>query len=199
MLREELSSSEVYLQDKLVLKKGQKYLFRAQSGHGKTSILNFIYGCNLNYEGTVHYVNEGKEEGILNCRKTRLSYVFQDFKLFPDLSIYENIQLKNTLTNHQSAATIEAWLEKVNLAHRRDQLVRTLSLGQCQRTAILRALCQPFDFLLLDEPFSHLDEKNSCLIRDLIVQEIARQDAGMVLTSLGGDEHLFEFNHILNL
>ena len=60
-----------------------------------------------------------------------------------------------------------------------------LSLGQQQRVAFVRCLCQPFDFLLLDEPVSHLDAANGETLASLVVEEARRQGAGVLVTSVG--------------
>jgi ABC-type nitrate/sulfonate/bicarbonate transport system ATPase subunit len=67
------------------------------------------------------------------------------------------------------------------------QKAETLSYGQRQRIAIVRALSQPFRYLLLDEPFSHLDAANAALAKSLIDEQVARQGASMVLATLGDD------------
>ena len=89
-------------------------------------------------------------------------------------------------------------IDKLGLSEKKDQLVETLSLGQKQRTAIIRSLCQPFDFLLLDEPFSHLDESNIEILTTILDQELEDQDAGFIMTTLN-NEYLFKYDKILNL
>ncbi len=71
-------------------------------------------------------------------------------------------------------------------------------MGQQQRVAIIRSLCQPFDFLLLDEPFSHLDKENIKIISKIINEEIKKQNASIILTSLD-NEYFFDYDKILNL
>jgi len=198
MSAEELKNSEVYLSEKVVFQEGNKYLISASSGHGKTSILNFIYGSNINYEGQILFDGSKREDEIFSLRQNRISYVFQDLKLFPALTLLENILLKNNLTNHKSQQEIEAWIDRVQLGHKKSSPVQTMSLGQRQRTAVLRALCQPFDFLLMDEPFSHLDEGNVRILCDIISEEIELQKAGLILTSLGSKDY-FNYDAILNL
>lgn len=193
----EISASDIYLQEKVLFEKSKKYLIRANSGHGKTSILNFIYGSNTNFEGVISY-NENCNNSVVDFRKTKISYVFQDFKLFPSLTVFENIQLKNTLTNYKTVSEIDKLIEQVLLGHKRDSLVKNLSLGQKQRVAILRALCQPFDFLLLDEPFSHLDKENILIISKIIIQEIEKRNASIIMTSLD-ETSIFNFDKVLNL
>lgn len=198
MSEEEISSSDIYLKGNVRLEKGKKYLVKAQSGHGKTSFLNFIYGSNFNYDGTIKYDGEFDKRKVFDFRKDKLSYVFQDYKLFTKLSVYENIQLKNKLTHHKSEEEINALIDSVGLSHKRDTLVETLSLGQRQRVAIIRALCQPFEYLLLDEPFSHLDNQNIAILVQIINQELEKQEASLIMTSLESSE-LFDFDKILNL
>lgn len=192
----ELSASDIYLQKEVVFEKGKKYLIKANSGHGKSSVLNFIYGSNHNYTGEVVYSKN--EDSVFSLRQTEISYVFQDFKLFPSLTLFENIQLKNKLTHHKSTEQIDALIKKMQLTHRRDSLVETLSLGQRQRVAIIRALCQPFNFLLLDEPFSHLDSSNIKIIVDVLTKELEERQASVIITALG-DLPFFEFDKTINL
>ncbi len=196
MSEEEIASSDIYLQENVVFEKGKKYMIRASSGRGKSSLLNFIYGSIFNYDGSISYPIPVKNS--FELRQDCLSYVFQDLKLFSELSLMENIRLKNELTNHKTETEIEEWLRMAQLDYKKDSPVKTLSLGQRQRAAILRALCQPFQFLLLDEPFSHLDKKNTALFVSIILSEIEKQDAGIILTSLD-KELLFEYDHVLNL
>lgn len=193
----EISASDIYLQENVLFKKGEKYLIKANSGHGKTSILNFIYGSSTNFDGQIKY-NKITYQNIFDLRKTKISYVFQDFKLFPDLTVFENIQLKNTLTNYKTVEEINILIKKVLLEHKKDSLVKKLSLGQKQRVAILRALCQPFDFLLLDEPYSHLDKENINIISTIIIHEINNQNAGLIMTSLD-ETNVYNFDEVLNL
>ena len=193
----EISASDIYLQESVTFEKGKKYLIKASSGHGKTSVLNFIFGNNTNFSGCISYSGIFSNN-VFDLRKSKISYVFQDFKLFSSLSVFENIQLKNTLTNHKTVEEIENLIEKVLLDHKKDSLVKKLSLGQKQRVAILRALCQPFEFLLLDEPFSHLDKKNIRIVTNLIVQEVSKQNASLIMTSLD-ETDVLTFDKVLNL
>ena len=198
MSEDEVSSSDVYLKENVVFESDKNYLIRANSGHGKTSILNFIYGSSSNFSGDISYDIVANKKDIFELRKTKISYLFQDFKLFPELTVFENIQLKNALTNHKTQEEIFNLIDIVKLSHKKNQLVKTLSLGQRQRVAIVRALCQPFKFLLLDEPFSHLDNENIKLITDMVNNELSEQKAGIILTSLD-NTYLFNYDKTLQL
>ena len=194
----EIATSDVYLQKSVLFEKGKTYLIVANSGKGKSSILNFIYGSNTNYLGSITYSSDIIEDSILNLRKTVLSYVFQDFKLFPELTVFENICIKNDLTNHRTTPEIHRFLRKLNLQNRTHALVSSLSLGEKQRVAIIRALCQPFKFLLMDEPFSHLDDWNIKITSRIIEEELYSNNASLILTSLGS-EYLFDYDKVFNL
>lgn len=199
MSEEEISSSDVYLRENVIFESGTKYLIKANSGNGKTSVLNFIYGSNINFNGKILYNSESVNTSkILQFRISEISYVFQDLKLFPDLTAFENIQLKNKLTNHKSIDEIDFLIDKFQLSHKKNALVKNLSLGQKQRIAIIRAICQPFQFLLLDEPFSHIDNKNIGLATEIINNELATQNAGLIMTSLENNS-VFNFDKVLNL
>lgn len=198
MSGDEIPSSDIYLQPEVIFEQGQRYLIRAQSGQGKTSLLNFIYGASFSYDGKITYNEMFNKKEVLRYRIDKLSYVYQDLRLFPTLTAFENIILKNKLTHYKTEAQINSLIERVGLSHKRDTLVQTLSLGQRQRIALLRALCQPFELLLLDEPFSHLDDSNTTILREIIEEELQARNASLLLTSLE-DNNFFQYNKKLNL
>ena len=198
MSGDEIPSSDIYLQPEVIFEQGQRYLIRAQSGQGKTSLLNFIYGASFSYDGKITYNEMFNKKEVLRYRIDKLSYVYQDLRLFPTLTAFENIILKNKLTHYKTESQINSLIERVGLSHKRDTLVQTLSLGQRQRIALLRALCQPFELLLLDEPFSHLDDSNTAILREIIEEELQARNASLLLTSLE-DNNFFHYNKKLNL
>ena len=196
MSESEVAGSDIYLQPSVLFERGKKYMVCAKSGHGKTSLLNFIYGSNLNYDGTIDYHEAVASPFDLRLRK--LSYIFQDLCLFPELTALENVQIKNNLTGHKSEAEIEAMLDSVLPPEKKHQPLRTLSLGQRQRVAAVRALCQPFEFLLMDEPFSHIDRATSQQVAAMTLREVDRQGAALIVTALDAID-LFPFDITLNL
>ena len=198
MSGDEIPASDIYLQPEVIFEQGQRYLIRAQSGQGKTSLLNFIYGASFSYDGKITYNEMFNKKEVLRYRIDKLSYVYQDLRLFPTLTAFENIILKNKLTHYKTEDQINSLIERVGLSHKRDTLVQTLSLGQRQRIALLRALCQPFEVLLLDEPFSHLDDSNTTILREIIEEELQARNASLLLTSLE-DNNFFQYNKKLNL
>lgn len=193
--------SEIW-DNELQFEKGKYYQIVAHSGVGKSTLINILYGDRKDYDGKIMFDN--KEISKFNdkewntIRRTNLSYVFQGLHLFEELTLLENIQLKNGLTNHVNETDIKQWIEIVGLSKHLNQKAVHLSYGQRQRIAVIRALCQPFDFILLDEPFSHLDEDNQSLLMDLIENECSKKNAGIILTSLQviNDHRL---NHVIKL
>lgn len=171
------------------LEKGKKYLVTAPSGKGKSTFLHILYGLRKDYTGTVEL--DAKELSTLSIpnwadlRKDNLAIVFQDLRLFPKLSAMDNILIKAKLHTIKTKEDIHAMAKQLGIDHLLNQSCETLSYGQRQRVAIIRALCQPFDFLFLDEPFSHLDEGNTEAAFQLIESVCAEQESGYVLVSLG--------------
>lgn len=186
----------------LTFQKSTKYLVVAPSGRGKSTLLHIIYGLRNDFEGNL-IIDETPAANFQNddwstLRQQRLSIIFQDLRLFPALTALENIQLKADLKNFKTTEEIKKMAIQLGVEHLLDKQAKTLSYGQRQRIAIIRALCQPFDFLLLDEPFSHLDAMNIKIASDLIEAEVNQQNAGLILVSLGEKYH-FQYDHELML
>ena len=80
---------------------------------------------------------------------------------------------------------IAGWLKELGIDSRADYPVGRMSIGQQQRVAIIRSICQPFDFIVLDEPVSHLDEENNRIAARMVMREADRQGAGIITTSVG--------------
>lgn len=171
------------------LEKGQTYLVEASSGTGKSSLCSFIIGYRKDYDGKILF--DGKDSRGLSTkdwtelRQRHISMLFQELRLFPELTALENVEIKNSLTGFKGRKEIEGWFEALGIADKMQSPVRLLSFGQQQRVAMIRALVQPFDFLLADEPISHLDETNSQVMADIMMEEAHRQGAGIVITSIG--------------
>ncbi len=180
----------------------KKYLVKAPSGTGKTTLLSLIYGIRNDYEGNC-MINDcnAKSIGIKqfrDYRKHNLSFVFQGLKLFPELNGYENIEIKNRITNHRTKDEIYHFAEKLGVKQLLERKAEILSFGQQQRLAIIRSLCQPFDFLLLDEPFSHLDPDNAYKCLELIDEQCTQNNTGFILTTLSSD-YGFKYDVTFNL
>lgn len=180
--------SDVWHQS-LELKKGEKVLIEAASGTGKSSFCSYIYGYRDDYQGIICF--DGKNIKSLSVsewmeiRKTSLSMLFQELRLFTELTAWENVQIKNSLTGFKQKKEIKQWFEALGIADKWDTPLGKLSFGQQQRVALVRALCQPFDFIFLDEPVSHLDDENGRIMAAILIEEAEKQGAGIVVTSIG--------------
>ena len=185
---ESIPSSDVW-RVKATFLRGESYLVEATSGAGKSSLCGYLYGSRDDYAGNLlfngHDVRQFSIDRWQQLRRTNLAYLPQELSLFPELTALQNIELKNSLTNHVEKGQIEEWLHELGIDSRRDYPVGRMSVGQQQRVGIIRALCQPFDFIILDEPVSHLDESNNLKAAEMIVAEARRQDAGIIATSVG--------------
>lgn len=180
--------SDVWHQS-LELKKGEKVLIEAASGTGKSSFCSYIYGYRDDYQGIICF--DGKNIKSLSVsewmeiRKTSLSMLFQELRLFTELTAWENVQIKNSLTGFKQKKEIKQWFEALGIADKWYTPLGKLSFGQQQRVALVRALCQPFDFIFLDEPVSHLDDENGRIMAAILTEEAEKQGAGIVVTSIG--------------
>ena len=196
-----VKSSKVWLQ-KLNFSSPNSYLVEAESGTGKTSLCSFIYGYRRDYNGEILFDDENIKaftiERWSELRTHSIAFLPQELRLFPELTVWENIQIKNRLTDFKSEADIKAMLQRLEIEEKLNEQVAYLSIGQQQRVAIVRALCQPFDFLLLDEPVSHLDARNNSVVAQLITEEASSQNASIIATSVGNNLDM-SFTYTLNL
>ncbi len=176
--------------------KGKNYLAAASSGKGKSTLLHIIYGLRKDFEGKLMISGDDTVSWRANdwasLRQRQISIVFQDLRLFPQLTALENLTLKAKLTDTTTYERILEMANQLEMSDFLDQTANTLSYGQRQRIAIIRALCQPFDLLLLDEPFSHLDTKNIELASTLIHEVVSENEAGIIMASLG-EQYGFEY------
>ncbi|MBL8749313.1 MAG: ABC transporter ATP-binding protein [Planctomycetes bacterium] len=144
------------------------------SGSGKSTLLN-ILGC-LDRPSLGSYLLVGEDVGTLDdvrmsaVRKTRIGFVFQSFQLVPHLTVEENVELPlfySRLPRRVRRERSRALLERVGLGHRGTHLPSELSGGECQRTAVARALINEPALVLADEPTGNLDSKTSASIIQL--------------------------------
>ena len=167
---------------------------KAPSGTGKTTFVHILYKLRNDYEGAVSIdniaLNDIKNDGLAELRQHKVSIILQDLRLFPNLTARENIELKRVLqTPYYEATAIDSMAEKLGVSHIMEQTAALCSYGEQQRIAIIRALIQPFVWLIMDEPFSHLDTENTKKAANLIEAECRKRNAGLIVTDLDEDEN----------
>jgi ABC-type lipoprotein export system ATPase subunit len=187
----------------LQFSKGEWIKIKAPSGTGKTTFIHIIYKLRHDYEGVVLWNNNALTEitgdNLAQLRQKNVGVIFQDLRLFQNLTARENIELKRVLQEpFYEHNIIDIMAERLGVLHILEQRAGLCSYGEQQRIAIIRALVQPFDWLIMDEPFSHLDQQNIAKAATLIAEECKKRNAGFMLTDLDEDNH-FEYTKVLNL
>ncbi|HUM97835.1 MAG TPA: ATP-binding cassette domain-containing protein [Chitinophagaceae bacterium] len=181
------SQSDIWGKD-LVFSKGELIKIVAPSGSGKTSLIHFLYGMRNTYEGAVTYDNklikQFNQEQLASIRAKKISIVFQDLRLFTDQTVEKNLLIKHHLQPFQQENKIKEMTERLGISSKLESQCGQCSYGEQQRIAIIRSLLQPFDFLLLDEPFSHLDNDNAVKAMELILEEAALRNACVLFADL---------------
>jgi ABC-type lipoprotein export system ATPase subunit len=194
-------NSEVW-NTSMSFEKGKYYKVFAPSGKGKSTFIHILYGLRNDYKGKVKIGDDALDSMDQNhwstLRSANISIVFQDLRLFQELTVMENIKVKTSLLKEDKEDQIRHFSEMLGVDHLLDKQVKFLSYGERQRIAIIRSLMQPFEWLLLDEPFGHLDEVNIAKACSLIDQECKTKNAGMITTSLGSD-YFFRYDHQYSL
>lgn len=150
----------------LNIEKGEWVNILGPSGSGKTTLLNLIGGMVIPSSGAVEIngrnLAEYKEDEIQEYRRSKIGYIFQDFKLFDQFTVLENVMLP--ALPYEKKKKIEekaiSILDQLQMSHRVSARPGQLSGGEKQRTAIARALVMEPEILLCDEPTGNLDEEN---------------------------------------
>ncbi len=184
----EQTGSDVW-NKKIIFEKGKSYLIEAASGTGKSSLCSFIYGYRKDYEGTLSF--DGRDVRMFSgrdwtaIRQKNIGMMFQELRLFPELTSIENVMLKNNLTQFRDLDKIKTWFCSLGIEDKWSEPVGKMSFGQQQRVAFMRMLCQPADFLIMDEPVSHLDDENGGIMGRMLEQEMSERGVGVIVTSIG--------------
>jgi ABC-type lipoprotein export system ATPase subunit len=194
-------TSEIWGKD-LVFEKGAFIKIVAPSGSGKSSLISFLYGTRNDYNGTISYsgknFNQFSIEELAGHRKDHISIVFQDMKLFADQTVQQNLEIKRQLNPYHPAEKIKEMTARLGIGDKLQYKCSTCSYGEQQRIAIIRSLMQPFDILLLDEPFSHLDKNNSEKAMQLMLEEARARNASIVFVDLERSA-IFPFTQLYHL
>ncbi len=185
--KEKTEGSQVWGQH-IVINRNEHLHVVAPSGSGKTSFIHFIYGLRNDYSGDILYDNEEARklspEGFSSLRQNKISIIFQDLRLFPGRTARENLEIKRMLDPYHPEDAIDTMAERLGIRPTLGKPAKNCSYGEQQRIAIIRSLLQPFEFLLLDEPFSHLDDANRQKATKLIYEECEKRNAAMVFADL---------------
>lgn len=147
----------------LEIQRGEFILLTGPTGAGKTTLLKLIYAEEKPTEGEIYfegvpYSNFSYKE-IMALRQ-KMGIVFQDHKLFPDLTVYENLEVALALSKKKvknKKFYLYEWLERFSLSHKAKKLVKELSGGEQQKVGLIRALIKEPSILILDEPTGNLD------------------------------------------
>ena len=173
-LHKTLSTSDgtMQLDIDLALESGQLVTLYGESGAGKTSTFRMIAGL-LEADGGRIVVNEkiwlDTDQKIdLKPQKRKVGFVFQDYALFPNMTVRQNLEY--ALEKNQDKSIIDELIEMVELGELQNRNPLTLSGGQKQRVALARALVQKPEILLLDEPLSALDNKMRLKLQDYVLK-----------------------------
>lgn len=180
-------TSEIWGKD-IRFSKGDFVKIVAPSGSGKTSLVHFLYGLRNDYSGTISYenknINSFHAEDFAVQRTDNISVVLQDLRLLPDQTVYQNLFIKHQLNPYHPVEKIKEMAERLGIGSKLSSRCKTCSYGEQQRVAIIRSLLQPFQVLLLDEPFSHLDNRNSELAMELMIEEAKVRGAAIIFADL---------------
>ncbi len=159
-----------------------------KSGSGKTTLLNIVGGLDHSDSGTIEIqeqkVSDFKEKEWDEFRNRHIGIVFQNFNLFENMNVYDNLAFPLKLQNYKKEEInqhVEEVLEYVDLKGYETRKITELSTGQKQRIAIARALIKEPDIILADEPTGNLDEKNSQSVFE-VLQNISKKCMVLVIT-----------------
>ncbi len=178
-IRKSYDNVEVLKNIDLTIEKGEIVSILGPSGCGKTTLLNLILGL-TNVTGG-HIVFDGEDITNMPMEKRGFNIVFQDYALFPNLSVYENIVygLRNK-PNISTPQEVQDLINLLGLSEHLNKNIEELSGGQKQRTALARTLVMKPRILLLDEPLSALDG----VIKESIKQKIKQIARDFKLTTI---------------
>ncbi|NLR70302.1 amino acid ABC transporter ATP-binding protein [Novosphingobium sp. ERN07] len=158
----------------LHVEEGQRVVICGPSGSGKSTLIRCVNGLEQHHAGDILVTGLSVSDDPLVLReiRSRVGMVFQDFNLFPHLTVLQNCILApmrvRGLSEHKAREVAHAMLERVRIADQADKFPTRLSGGQQQRAAIARALCMDPALMLFDEPTSALDAEMVKEVLDII-------------------------------
>lgn len=190
---EAIRTSEVW-NTTLAFNTSEKIVLWGPSGQGKSTFLRILYGLEIDYEGSLVFDEERLSGGDYRrwpgIRAEKLSLVSQDFRLFEGTSGWDNLKLLPQWAPNIDKTTIEGWAKTLGIETLLNRFPSTWSKGQQQRFTLLRAIVSPFDWILLDEPVSHLDPESAAQSLALMQSVCADRRAGWLVTQQTDDPGL---------
>jgi len=172
----------------LELTQGEKVAIVGPSGSGKTTLLNLIGALDLPETGKVLFegtdITGYSKNELADFRNKKLGFVFQMHYLMPQLTLWENVLLPLLPQGNKISKEQTAWAEhlikKVDIWEQRNQKPSEMSGGECQRTAVVRALINKPKLVLADEPTGALDEDNAAALSELLIQLSTEENVTLV-------------------
>ena len=174
----------------LDLHKGEFTGLVGPSGSGKTTLLNIIGGLDAATEGTVRVLEQSLDNTTHNerakLRRKYMGFIFQSYNLLPVYTVFENVELPlilNKIDKDERIKKVNQAIEWVGLTSKRDSKPNMLSGGECQRTAIARALVHEPVLVMADEPTANLDAENSHNIMKILTKLNEELDTSFVFAT----------------
>ena len=174
----------------LNLHKGEFTGLVGPSGSGKTTLLNIIGGLDSASEGTVRVLDQSLDNTTHNerakLRRKYMGFIFQSYNLLPVYTVFENIELPlilNKIDQNDRVKKVNQAIEWVGLSDKRNSKPNMLSGGECQRTAIARALVHDPVLVMADEPTANLDADNSHKIMNILTKLNDELDTSFVFAT----------------
>ena len=156
----------------LVLDKGETVIIQGASGSGKTTLFKLISGLEYPQSGSIHIDQDcmfSEDGACINPEKRQVGFIFQEYALFPHMNVYDNIKFGcHQMPKALQKSYIMALIKDMDLEGHEKKYPHMLSGGQMQRVAIARALANRPKILLMDEPFSNLDEA----LKDTLIPQL---------------------------
>jgi lipoprotein-releasing system ATP-binding protein len=175
----------------LSITKGDKIAITGASGAGKSTLLQLLAGLDKPSQGNV-FIDDIDLQAISSIEQSKVrlnsfGFVYQFHHLLEDLNVFENVlipqQLKYANNSHESVIKVTDILDQLGLSSRSKHLPWKLSGGEKQRVAIARAIKNNPHFLFLDEPTGNLDDENSALVQNLILQIADEHKIALILST----------------
>ncbi len=195
------AAGDMELAVKLEIERGELVTLYGESGSGKTSILRMLAGLMCPDSGKIvvgyQVWYDPERRLLLPPQKRRVGFVFQDYALFPHMTVRQNLEF--ALTHRQDAAIIDELIHIMELEALQQQKPAKLSGGQQQRVALARALVGQPEILVLDEPLSALDYAMRVKLQDYILQLHRRFELTTILVSHDPSEILKMSDRVFEL